>query len=88
VYKKEDNEHFITNISNCKHLTHDKAVYKYIENFVVPGDSKYTTINRPIAHFDVVYYCLDSNKTFHKELELDLLDPKNKDKFIIEYKEE
>jgi len=96
-YDKAQKQEFVRECPYChsKNITHNKLIYKYTENFVIPlsnvgvrGEISNGIISKPIAHFDVKYYCHDCNKTFNKELEIDLLLEKNQDKFKIEYKSE
>ena len=83
IYQKSNKQDFIKECLYChsKNISHNKPIYKYIENFVI------SSISKPIAHFDVKYHCNDCNKTFYKELEIDLLLQENHNKFKIEYKE-
>ena len=97
LHQKSNKQEFIKECPYChsKNITHDKPIYKYTENFVIPlsnvgarGVISNEVISKPIAHFDVKYHCHDCNKTFNKELEVDLFLQKNQDKFKIEYKGE
>ncbi len=97
TYQKSKKQDFIKECPFCnsKKLSHAEPKYKFTENYVIPSISSGTSsrigssggIIKPIAHFDVKYHCNDCNKTFSKELEVDLLLKENQNKFQINYKE-
>lgn len=97
IYEKSNKQNLVQECPFChsKNISHEEPKYKFTESYVIPMSTIMKSgefgesggIIKPIAHFDVKYYCNDCNKTFDNELEVDLLLEENKNKFQIIYKE-
>jgi len=79
IYQKSNKQNFVKECPYChsKKLIHNKPIYKYTENFVIPsyavdirGSTASSTTSKPIAHFDVEYHCNNCNDIFHRKLEV------------------